>query len=234
MRILVGTPTYNGTVTGLYCRSMLSLFGELGPSLTWETTKAVLIVIARNYLASVVLERDFTHLLFVDADVDFAPSVVHRMLAFDQPVVAAAYPHRALNLAALHAASRRYDNPNVAMTAALTFPVELEQPRVTRDDFHRAIVAPTGLMLIKRAVFEAMRDAYPALYCDARETSYAEQGLARVLQCFEPLANDQGVMVGEDLSFCRRWRGLGGEIWLTFDESIGHTGPYTFRAAPNG
>ena len=41
-------------------------------------------------------------------------------------------------------------------------------------------------------------------------------------------------MMGEDFSFCQRWRALGGEIWVTFDESLGHTGPYTFRAAPNG
>lgn len=31
MKILVGTPTYNGQVTGQYTRSMLELQGMLGP-----------------------------------------------------------------------------------------------------------------------------------------------------------------------------------------------------------
>lgn len=234
MKILVATPTYNGNVTGNYTRSMLELFSVLGSQASWETTKAVLIVVARNYFASKVLEGDFTHLLFVDADVDFSASVVQRMLQFDRPLVAAAYPQRTLNLRAFHAASRRFDNPNVAMTASLSFPIELEEPRVTQDDFHRAISAPTGLMLIKREVLEKMRDAFPDLHCDAADSFYGAEGLKKVLQCFEPLANAHGVKIGEDLSFCRRWRDLGGEIWITFDESIGHTGPYTFRAAPNG
>jgi hypothetical protein len=234
MHLLIGTPTYNGNVTGNYMRSVLGLFQDIGHQSQWMTTKATLLVDARNYFASVVLAGDFTHLLFVDADVDFDARVVARMLAFDRPVVGAAYPHRELNLRALHAAARQFDSPNIAMTAALTFPVELEEPRVSRGDFHRAIVAPTGLMLIKREVFEAMRDTFPELYCNTEDSYFATKGLARVLQCFEQLRNPHGVMLSEDVSFCRRWRGMGGEIWLTFDESIGHTGPYTFRAALSG
>jgi hypothetical protein len=234
MKILVGTPTYNGAVMGTFTRSLLALFVRHGDACVWETTKAVLIVMARNYFASAVLERGYSHLLFLDADVEFSPDVVTRMLELDEPLVAAAYPHRALNIGRFHSAARQWDSPNVAMAAALTFPVELEEPRVDRGQFHRAVLAPTGMMLIKREVLEAMRDAYPELDCDARDTTYEDQGLKRVFQCFEPLANENGVKMGEDVSFCRRWRDIGGEIWVTFDESIGHTGPYTFRAAPNG
>ena len=234
-KILVGTPTYNGAVMGQTTRSLLQLFTQpaLGAALDWETTKAVLIVMARNYFASKMLERDYSHLLFIDADVEFSPDVVRRMLAFDRPLVAAAYPHRALNVGAFHAAARRWDSPSVAMAAALTFPIELEEPRRSQGDFHAAVLAPTGLMLVRREVFVRLREAYPDLDCDARESTYQDMGLARVFQAFEPLANEHGVKMGEDVSFCRRWRAIGGEIWLTFDESIGHTGPYTFRAAPN-
>jgi hypothetical protein len=233
VKLLIATPTYNGNVTGLFTRSLLALFQELGGQADWETTKAVLIVLARNYFASLVLERDYSHLLFLDADVDFAPSVVRRMLDVDRPLVAAAYPHRALNVAAFHSAARRYERPQVAMAAALTFPVELEEPRVSEGEFHRALHAPTGMMLIQRQVFERMADAYRELYCGTGDARDAYGGLKRVLQCFDPLANEQGLKMGEDISFCRRWRDLGGDIWVTFDESIGHTGPYTFRAAPS-
>lgn len=234
MKILLGTPTYNGNVTGNYTRSLLGLYRELGFSaLDWETTQAVLLVAARNYLASLTLERDYTHLLFVDADLQFAPSVIRRMIDFNRPIVAAAYPHRALHIDRFHAASRQFDRPQVAFAAALTFPVELEQPRVDEGDFHRAHTAPTGLMLIKREVFEQMRDAYPDLYVATGERAKSNDGLTRILQCFEPLPDENGLKMSEDISFCQRWRELGGELWVTFDESIGHTGPYTFRAAPS-
>lgn len=234
MKILVGTPTYNGQVTGQYTRSLLSLFQAYGPQLSWETTKAVMITWARNYLASATLAGDYTHLLFIDADVEFDVSLIERMLEFDQPLVAAAYPMRSLNIPAFHAAAQRYANPNVAFAAALNFPIELEEPRVERNEFYRATFAPTGLMLIKREVLEKLKAAHPELNCDAAGSYYGQEGLKEVFQCFEALPNPNGVMMGEDFSFCQRWRALGGEIWVTFDESLGHTGPYTFRAAPNG
>lgn len=234
MKILVGTPTYNGQVTGQYTRSLLSLFQAYGPELSWETTKAVMITWARNYLASATLAGDYTHLLFIDADVEFDVSLIQRMLEFDQPLVAAAYPMRSLNIPAFHAAAQRYANPNVAFAAALNFPIELEEPRVERNEFYRATFAPTGLMLIKREVLEKLKAAHPERNCDAAGSYYGQEGLEEVFQCFEALPNPNGVMMGEDFSFCQRWRALGGEIWVTFDESLGHTGPYTFRAAPNG
>jgi hypothetical protein len=234
VKLLIGTPTYNGSVTGLFTQSLVGLFRTLGWQAEWRTTKAVLIVHARNQFASLCLEGDWSHLLFLDADVDFHPRVVERMLAFDQPLVAAAYPHRALSIPAFHAAAQRYDRPQVAMAAALTFPVELMEPRMSRGEFHRATLAPTGMMLIRREVFEAMRDAYPELYCATAPNPEDFGGLEHVLQCFDPLADARGLKMGEDVSFCRRWTDLGGDIWVTFDESIGHTGPYTFRAAPGG
>jgi hypothetical protein len=234
MRILVGTPTYNGQVTGQYTRSMLELHAALGSAMGWESTKAVIISTARNLLASRVLQEPYTHLLFVDADVSFPASVVQRMIALDKPLAAAIYPQRALNVAAFHAASRKYDDPNTAFAAALSYPVELVEPRVSLGDFHQAVSAPTGLMLIKREVFEALRDAHPELWLDAAGSYYAHHDLKQVLQCFEPLPDENGVALSEDVSFCRRWRAQGGEIWAMFDHMIGHTGPYTFRPTPAG
>ena len=234
MKILVGTPTYNGQVTGQYTRSMLELQGMLGPAMGWESTKAVIVSTARNLLASRVLETDHTHLLFVDADVSFPAGVVQKMIALDEPVVAGIYPQRTLNVAAFHAAARKHDDPNTAFAAALSYPVDLVEPHATKGEFYEAKTAPTGLMLIKREVLERLRAAHPELYCNAAGSYYAQEGLKEVFQCFEALANPHGVMIGEDFSFCQRWRDLGGEIWVTFDESLGHTGPYTFRAAPNG
>ncbi|WP_296597115.1 hypothetical protein [Phenylobacterium sp.] len=230
MKILVGTPTYNGQLTTQYTRSLLELWTEIGAEADWRTTKATLIAWARNVFASHVLEEDYTHLLFVDADIDFPARVVKRMLAFDQPVVSAVYPHRTLDLQAFYAQARRQPDAGSAMAAALSYPFELAQPHEARGDFHKAVMAPAGLMLIQRQALAKMREAYPELYRPAAGSYYEFQGLKNVLQCFEALIDDNGIAMSEDVSFCRRWRAIGGELWVTFDQAVGHTGPFTFRA----
>jgi hypothetical protein len=229
MKILVGTPTYNGQLTTQYTRSLLELWGEIGAQADWRTTRATLIAWARNVFASQVLEGDYSHLLFVDSDLDFPAALVKRMLAFDEPVVSAVYPHRALDLAAFYAEARRRPDPGSAMAAALSYPFELETPHVARGDFHRAAMAPAGLMLIRRDALERLREAYPDLYRPAAGSYYEAQGLKHVLQCFEALTDENGIAMSEDVSFCRRWRSIGGEIWVVFDQSVGHVGPFTFR-----
>ncbi len=229
MRILVGTPTYNGQVTTHYTGSMLGLWTEFAGQLDWKTVSGTLLPWARNTLASVVLESDHSHLLFVDSDIDFPPSLIRRMVEFDAPVVSAVCPHRTLDIPRFHAVSRQHDDPSTAWALSLSFVMELETPHVERNGFYRAKRTGTGLMLIKREVFETLRDRYPDLYRPATGSYYEFQGLRNVLQCFDPLY-DAGIAMSEDVSFCRRWQDQGGEVWVVYDDTVGHVGPFTFRA----
>jgi hypothetical protein len=87
-----------------------------------------------------------------------------------------------------------------------------------------------GLTLIKRSVLERMRDAYPELMCPPSASVYREFDLREpVFQAFESMANKNGVYLSEDLAFCERWRGIGGEIWVCVDEMITHVGRTAFQ-----
>jgi hypothetical protein len=230
MRILVGTPTYNGQLTTQYTASLLALWSEFNGQIDWKTTSSTLLAWARNTLASLVLDSDHTHLLFVDSDIDFPSGLIRRMVNFDAPIASAVCPHRILDVPRFHALSRSIPDANVAWARALHFVLELEEPHVERDGFYRAKRTGTGLMLIKREVFEKLRDTYPDLYRPAAGTYYEHQGLRQVLQCFEPLYDDAGIAMSEDVSFCRRWQQTGGEIWAVYDDAVGHVGPFAFRA----
>ena len=47
-----------------------------------------ILPLARNLFASLVLEdKSYTHLLFVDSDMGFSPSLIAKMIAFQKPVV---------------------------------------------------------------------------------------------------------------------------------------------------
>lgn len=231
MHLLIGTPTYNDQVTVGYMRSVLGVLQALDAPADWTPIRSTLIAQARNWFASRMLDGPFSHVLFVDADLEFAPSAVLRMLAFDKPVVACAYPLRGVDPARVHWAARAVEDPRVAWESALEYPLELEEPVVAQGGFFRARHAPAGLMLIKREVFERLRDAHPDLHVSTDRSAYSD--LPRVLQVFDSLRNAAGVTLGEDVSFCRRWTDIGGEIWTLLDERVGHTGPFTFtgRAA---
>ncbi len=230
MRVLVGTPTYNGQLTLPFATSLLALQKALGDRMEWATTSGTLIAFARNVLASRVLEGDYSHLLFVDSDVSFEPELVQRLIDFGEPVVGAIYPQRTIDQQRFFQQARTREDPNAAWATSLSFPLALEQPPVARGDFYRAKSVPTGLMLIKREALEKLKQAYPDLYRPAADSYYQSQGLKHVLQVFDPVYDPNGVAIGEDLSFCRRWRDAGGELWTIFDDTVGHFGPFLFRA----
>ena len=230
MRILVGTPTYNGQLTTPFATSLLALAKALGDSMAWVTTSGTLIAFARNVLASRALEEDYSHLLFIDSDVSFQPELVQRLIDFDEPVVGAVYPQRTIDPHRFFQQARARHDPNAAWATSLSFPLALETPHVARGDFYRAVSVPAGLLLIQRQALETLKDAYPDLYRPAAQSYYQSQGLTNVLQCFDPIYDPNGVAIGEDLSFCRRWRAAGGELWTVFDDTVGHFGPFLFRA----
>jgi hypothetical protein len=40
---------------------------------------------------------------------------------------------------------------------------------------------------------------------------------------------DSGRYLSEDYAFCRRWRDIGGKIWVDLDCKVGHLGQHMFR-----
>ena len=78
----------------------------------------------------------------------------------------------------------------------------------------------TGFMLIKRRVFEKLRDMHPEWEYVAKEneTAYA----------FFDLALQDGRYVGEDYLFCDRARKAGFECWVDVEISLPHVGQEEF------
>ena len=50
-----------------------------------------LVTRARNILTAMFLESDCSHLMFIDADIEFDVESILRALAYDKPIMAAAY-----------------------------------------------------------------------------------------------------------------------------------------------
>lgn len=89
-RVLVATPAYGGMVHLDYVRSLFS-YAAAGINFEWAAIgNESLITRARNtLLAQFHARKDFTHLLFLDADVFLDGAGLRQLLTIDMPAVAA-------------------------------------------------------------------------------------------------------------------------------------------------
>ena len=71
-----------------------------------------LITRARNTIVQLFMDGDYTHLLFIDADLAFNPTAVIRMLEYDKDVVTGIYPRKTIDW--IKVKKRLKENPDIA------------------------------------------------------------------------------------------------------------------------
>ncbi|MES2196478.1 MAG: hypothetical protein V4517_18820 [Pseudomonadota bacterium] len=96
------------------------------------------------------------------------------------------------------------------------------------DGFVEVAEAPTGFMCIKRDVFRQMMESYPALNYVPDGPPHPEAHLYWLF--FDCMVDpDSGRYLSEDFAFCRRWRDIGGKIWVDLECKLLHLGQHNFR-----
>lgn len=216
--VFFATPCYGGMVTDQYFLSMFRLsqkFMRTGINFRITTLRnESLITRARNILTAMFLESDCTHLMFVDADIEFQADDVLRALAYDKPIMAAAYPKKALPVQ--YAINFKFVDPS------------RKQIRV-ENGAAEVLDASTGFFLIKRETVEKMVEAHPELHY--KNDSNIDPKLNKhCYALFDTILDpDDNRYLSEDYTFCRRWQKLGGEIWLDLNTKLNHVGSYTFE-----
>lgn len=157
---------------------------------------------------------DFDYLLFVDADMSFAPDLVLDMLLFSEPLVGTLYRQR---------------NPDVTWAGSGTGELTTER----RGNFVRVEGVGMGCTLIRRDMAQRLVASYP----DVNDTRISlhpafqllrSAGVNRLLRVFEKLDLPDRGIVSEDLSFCIRWNRIGGQVWANIGHRISHVGPYDY------
>ena len=148
--IFIAMPCYDSVKinTMLSIFQMIQLLGKGGVEVGINTMKSPLIHQSRNYLSSVFLTTEYTHLLFIDSDVEFQPEAVLRMLMAKKDIICTPY---------------RAKNPNLNDH---TYTVKFPDPKVIPmlpGGLVEIEAGPTGLMLIHRKVFEKIIKNRPEL-----------------------------------------------------------------------
>jgi glycosyltransferase involved in cell wall biosynthesis len=216
--VFFATPCYGGSLTDQYFLSMirtLQTFIKHGINFRITTLRnESLIPRARNILTAMFLDSGCSHLLFIDADIEFQPDDVLRALAYDKPIMAGAYPKKTLPIQ--YAINFKFQDTETKQIRVENGAVEL-------------LDASTGFFLIKREVIEKMMEAYPELHY--RNDSNISQELHKYCYAlFDTMIDPaDNRYLSEDYAFARRWQAIGGEIWLDPNTKLNHVGSYTFE-----
>ncbi|WP_160122660.1 hypothetical protein [Rhodovarius lipocyclicus] len=237
--VVIATPCFGAMVHQGYMLSILKLIcSPLGQAVTFTLEMLghdSLITRSRNtLLARFLATPGATHILFADSDILFEPDQLARMLAAGKELVAGIYPLKVRSwdaaTQARMALGEAPDSASLLYVGQACTGAEAERC----GDFVTGTYAGTGFMLARRDMVERMIQAYP-------ETRYEHIGAATpampdgspchaLFDCVIDPAT--GTYLSEDFTFCRRWRAIGGKLWLDTAGRLTHVGAHDFVGDP--
>ncbi len=208
------------------CVSLLDAFDVLrteGIKTRFKSVKSALVTLARNTLTCGFLDSGFDYMLFIDADTEFAPDAVMKMLTPGKDIVCTPCRLREGDPKNVRYAVK-FKKRTVALPGNL---IEIDE-------------GGAGMILIKRVVFERLMDRHPELKIKFNqptrermneEIGAMEDAVARYMYNFwdTSFSLKTGVWKGEDLSFSKLATDAGFKIYANPDSWITHHGSWGWR-----
>ena len=155
---------------------------------------------ARSLMLRKALDAKATAIVFLDHDLSWEPQDLLTLLETEGPVVAGTYRFKA--------------EPEEYMGAL--FPGLDGTPIVRSDGCLKAHSIPAGFLKVTREGVNTFMRAYPELL-------YGEPS-GPLVDLFNHGVID-GIWMGEDYAFAKRWREKCGDIWLVPDLNLTHHSP---------
>jgi hypothetical protein len=244
-KLFVATPMYGGMAHGLYVKSCLDLqavMSKYGVDTKFSFLfNESLITRARNYLVDEFLRSDCTHLLFIDSDIHYDPRDVIALMALDKDVIGGPYPKKAINWGNIASAARKHPDLEPkeleTLVGEYVFNVVKGTNQFQVTEPLEVMEIGTGFMMIKKHVFDQMKDAYPMIHYKPDHVGQAHFDGSRYIHAFfDTVIDTKDSITGggsdrylsEDYMFCQMWRKIGGQIYLCPWMKTQHIGTYAF------
>lgn len=206
MSILFCTPCYGGMVTAAHFRSCMNLkedLTKLGLPHDWNIGwNESLVHRARMEMTRAFLTTDHTHMMWIDADIEFTSDDVAKLWNLDVDIAVGVY--RMKRPGDLYAAW--VNGALITDLSKFTGPVEVD-------------MAGTGFMLIRRGVIEALTEKHG--------TYLGNHGRTPAIY-MTPIVNDG--LESEDYHFCRLARESGYKVIMDPSVKLKHWGQFAYAA----
>lgn len=208
--ILFLMPCYGGTITAACFHSFLNFTDyALDNGIAWDVfthTHCSLISLGRSIMFSQAVQDlpDWTHLMWIDADIEWKPEDIMKLVMEDKDIIGGYYPCKTYPLQ--QASSIKTHN----------------KEDVETDTLVETTYVATGFMLIKREVCEKMHEHYmPDLKFFYSSQTHRDR---RYVDVFAPIIDKekQDLYLTEDYAFCERAKKIGFKCWMSKRVQLGH------------
>ncbi len=243
--VFIATPMFGGQCNYMYMISLINLLNRLGqagiPAMFEIAANESLITKARNILVEGFLKSNATHMLFLDADLGFDADDVVRMIQQDKDIIGGQYAKKKINWEVVKQVVQH--NPSIpapainAVVAESTFKPVGDSLTFNINEPVEVESIATGLMLVKREVFEKMAAEMPEIeIISSGSETMDPKTMTRITDAHRKAHAFFDVSIdpvsrhytSEDFTFCKRWRELGGQVFLAPWTKTVHVGTYEY------
>lgn len=225
MKLYIGTPCYGAKCYINYVYALIEtkqLLQSKGIEVKIEFLGyESLIPRGRNTLVSKFMAlEDFTHILFIDADIVWNPNDVYKLLMRDKEIIGGIYPQKKYNWDRVNDINTPGD---VSKLLNYNLNFKSESNRIEDGIIELRHIA-TGFMMIKREAIEQLKAFYPEKkYVDdigCCENDKQRENLYAFFDC-EIVDNHY---LSEDYLFCENWNKLEGKLYADLTINLVHIG----------
>ncbi len=230
MKIFIPVICYNHTCHTSYMFSLMRLIlilKEMGiPASVFPITFDSLVNRARNAATAYFMsDPDHTHMLFIDADIEFKVKDIISLLEANKDVIGIGYAQKWLNEDKLKYVFEQKERPNDFLELCTNASVHLIKENKDQGKIQEVEYCTTGCLLIKREVIDKMMKAYPERKYMNDVDGYMGGKEDYFYNLFSvEIHPETKRFESEDYAFCRLWRQLDGKIHVLLDASLKHWG----------
>lgn len=203
--------------------------------ITFQLMKSSLVTQGRNLCVAGFLESNYTHMLFIDSDIYFHAESIIKMIDRDKDILSIPYP---LKTMMWDKVMDRINNNEIKTINDLkksfnTYPMRVEDDTNIKIDkgVMEVTHSPTGCMLIKRSVIDKMIEAYPEKSIVQKTVINGEYvDKPHMWNFFDTIHDPETkTYLGEDFSFCKLWKDIGGKCHAYIGDTIVHVGEHQYE-----
>ena len=237
VKLFIATPMYGGLCVGGYTEGLLNcvqtfMKNRMQMYYGYMMNES-LITRARNTLAYDFLDTDATHLMFIDADITFNPEDIVRMVNADKDIICGLYPKKEINwntvAQAVKSGVEYKDLPNYTGSFVVNPVGGAAEVKGNLNEPMEIDNGGTGFMLIKRNVFEVLKDKVPT-YTSDMILIVDKNPVKKIIHEYFATSIDEtsNRLLSEDYHFCKISRQAGFKVYAAPWANLTHSGTYNF------
>ena len=237
MKIYIAIPAYGSQVYAEFVSSLLKLTNlfnknKIEYSVEFMGSESLISRARNNFVARFYAESNYTHLLFLDADLIFNPDCVLKMISENKELIGSPYPKKKYNWSKI--VSLVKDDEDMELSRGLMTDINYNFSKGEVNVKSTCLETkdiPTGFMLIRRSVISSLMMNYP-------ERKY-KNNIAGFDKAMDNYFYDifgtgvvNGTYLSEDYYFCALWKQCKGEIWADLTSTLKHIGIKEYTRPP--